>query len=223
MNIIYGILYASWWGFLRRWFGGLFPDEQYKILGNRGVQTGFMLVSLFPVILNRVENIYSTHSLIFNSILASFITCWIQFQFWSRGHGSTFLDMGRDHNPNISRYNRWFKKPLDWVWFKLLKLKENNRFFGWLLQKWSGRQYGYTYDIVWHGLRYTLCMIVPALLLHNWIYIFIGLCSAPLYEANLRFYESHSYKWMKIEWLDRSNKLTEIEYGFLFGFCIWFF
>lgn len=220
MHILLTFLNGCWWGFLRRWYGGLFPDEQYKILGNRGLQTVFMLLSLFPVIYQQTVSLYSTYSQIFSIIYASLVTAWIQFQFWSRGHGGTFADMGRTINPDISRYDRWFKWPLDKLWDLLLHLKENYSFFSWLLQRWSGRRYGYTYDMLYHTIRYALCMIVPSVALNNWIFLFIGLMSAPIYELNLRFYEKYKFKWMEISWLDRANKLTEIEYGFLFGFCI---
>lgn len=223
MNIIYGILYGLWWGFLRRWFGGLFPDEKYKILGNRGLQTIFMLISLFPVIYSKTLYNYPTHSLIFNLITASFITFWIQFQFWSRGHGGTFADMGRTQNPNTSRYDRWFKKPLDKCWDILLSLKEKYTFFKILLKRWSGRRYGYTYDMVYHTIRYTLCMLLPAFLLHNIVFIVIGLLSAPCYELLIRFYEKYKLPFMKLSWLSSPNKLTEIIYGFIFGFGILLF
>lgn len=219
MRILYGML----WAFLRRWFGGLFPDEQYKILGNRGLQTICMLISLFPVIYLKTLSVYPQYSLIINIILASFITAWIQFQFWSRGHGGTFGDMGRNKNPDLSRYNRWFKKPIDICWNYLLKLKNNNVFFGYILQRWSGTMYGYSYDMLYHTLRYTLCMIVPALLLNTWTFIIIGLLSAPIYELNMRIYEKYKFnlKWMKYHWLNTPNKLTEIIYGFIFGLLLY--
>lgn len=68
-----------------------------------------------------------------NAVLALITTCWVQFMFWSRGHGA-ILDEGRNKNPDISRYDRWFKVPLDFVWDKLLELKNNNKFFGRLLK-----------------------------------------------------------------------------------------
>ena len=220
MSFIGCLLNGALWGFLRRWFGGLFPDETYKVLGNRGLQTTVMLLALLPVIYYKVAILYPMQSLLVNIIFASLITAWIQFQFWSRGHGGTFADMGRTVNPDVSRYDRWFKWPLDKIWDLLLYLKENYSFFAWLLQKWSGRRYGYTYDMTYHMIRYTLCMTVPAICLQSWIWIFIGLMSAPMYELNLRFYEKYKFKWMELSWIDRANKLTEIEYGFLFGFCI---
>lgn len=218
--MIYCILYGVWWGFLRRWFGGLFPEEQFKLLGNRGIQTAIMLISLFPVMLQICLLRYPTYSLISVLIIASFMTSWIQFQFWSRGHGGTFADMGRDKNPDISRYDRWFKFILDISWNFFTNLKENYKIFNWLLQRWSAKKYGYTYDMLYHTLRYTLCMFVPALMLKKFVFIFIGLLSAPIYEINLRLYEKFKFKWMQLSWLNSANKLSEIELGFIFGFSL---
>lgn len=129
--------------------------------------------------------------------------------------------MGRTINQMFQRYDRWFKWPLDKLWDLLLYLKENYSFFSWLLQRWSEE------DMVIHMTcyiilyEYSLCMVVPfPVALNNWMFLFIGLMSAPIYELNLRFYEKYKFKWMEISWLNRANKLTEIEYGFLFGFCI---
>lgn len=227
------ILNGIWWGFLRRWFGGLFPDEKYKVLGNRGLQTTVMLLSLFPVIM--YQTIYSSSSFMlwvssffeskyhiyYSAAVALVLTLWVQFQFWSRGHGGTFADMGRTLEPNESRYNRWFKWPLDKIYDILNYLKLNNSTVAWLLQNWTGRKYGYTYDMVYHTMRYSLCMLVPTFALQNWTWFIIGLLSAPIYEMNLRLYEKNENLFLKkIEWLDRANKLSEIEYGFIFGALI---
>lgn len=215
---MYNVLYGLLWGFLRRWFGGLFPEEKYKILGNRGLQTTIMIICLFPIIFFKCKDLYQALPLYLCTTIASIITLWIQFQYWSRGHGATFLDMGRDKNPNLSRYARWFKVPLDYIWNKLLYLKNNNKFFKWLLQRWSGEMYGYSYDMWYHTLRYTLCMVLVSIALADINYIFIGLLNAPIYEMCIRLYENKSYKWMKYDWLNSSNKLAEILNGFIFGF-----
>ena len=213
-------LNGLWWGFLRRWFGGLFPDEKYKVLGNRGLQTTVMILSLLPIIWVNVQEVYAFSDKWVTVIFVLAITLWIQFQFWSRGHGGTFGDMGRTIEPDESRYDRWFKIPLDYIWEKVFELKSKNITVTWLLQNWSGRKYGYTYDMIYHGLRYTLCMIPVTLLLNNFNYTLIGLLSAPIYEMNLRFYERKHYSWMNKPWLNMPSKLTEIEYGFIFGILI---
>ena len=219
LNFCYGLI----WGFLRRMYGGLFPDDQYKILGNRLFQTLIMIIILLPNMYFYTEAIYNNYSTAIKFLITLCVTLWIQFQFWSRGHGATFGDMGRDKNPDVSRYNRWFKIPLDFIWNKVLYLKNNNKIFNWLLQNWSGTMYGYTYDLIYHCLRYTLCMIVPAIVYQNWIFILIGLYAAPVYELTLRFYEKNNFKWMQLPYLNSPNKLSEIEYGFIFGFLIFYF
>ena len=37
------LIYFLLGGFLRRWYGGLFPDDKYKVLGNRALQTVVMI------------------------------------------------------------------------------------------------------------------------------------------------------------------------------------
>lgn len=232
MNIIFLLIFSAWWGFLRRWFGGLFPDEQYKVLGNRSLQTSIMMISMFPAILLQIlkqenciltkwlaylpEQYYVTGVIIATLLLVS----WLQFQFWSRGHGATFGDMGRTLVPDESRYDRWFKMPIDFCWNITLKLKNNTCIGAWLLQRWSGRMYGYTYDMIYHTARYTLCMLVPCILLNNISFVIVGLLAAPIYELNLRLYEKYTFKWMSLPWLNRANKLSEIVYGFIFGLGI---
>ncbi len=65
--IINGIL----WSFIRRWYGGLF--DEYKGLGNRGIQTVVMITSIFFILLEQTSW--------WSALLLS---SWIQFQFWSR-------------------------------------------------------------------------------------------------------------------------------------------
>ena len=83
------ILYGLLGGFLRRWFGGVLNHK--KILGSRGFQTSIMLLTFL--------SIYIPYGDFLNYkkwILAIIISCWLQFQFWSRGHGCCF-DIA--HNP----------------------------------------------------------------------------------------------------------------------------
>ena len=228
--VLFSFINGIWWGFLRRWFGGLFPDERYKILGSRGLQTIVMIISLLPVMIFQVSTSHSyfinyisdivpeKYYLMIGIFLSLLLTLWLQFQFWSRGHGGTFADLGRDHEPDVSRYDRWFKKPLDAVWNWLLEMKEENKLFAFLLQRWSGRKYGYTYDMIYHTMRYTFPMLVPAILLENFYFILIGLSSAPIYELNIRMYERNEDLYIKkLSWLSSPNKLSEIELGFIFG------
>lgn len=210
-------LNGIWWGFLRRWYGGLFPDEKYKVLGNRGLQTAVMILSMLPVFYFQIKSQYNL-TMEWNAVLALITTCWVQFMFWSRGHGA-ILDEGRNKNPDISRYDRWFKVPLDFVWDKLLELKNNNKFFGRLLKNWSGEKYGYSYDMCWTGCRYTFPMVPVAIFL-GFKFILIGMLVPLIYEFCIRIYENNSKFFNQFHWLNAGHKIAEIITGFTFGALI---
>lgn len=210
-------LNGIWWGFLRRWYGGLFPDEKYKVLGSRGLQTLVMMLSIFPVVFFQIKFGYELE-LIYLVICSLAVTCWIQFMFWSRGHGA-ILDEGRNKNPDISRYDRWFKIPLDFIWDKLLELKNSNKFFGWLLKNWSGNKYGYSYDMWWTGCRYTFPMI-PVSVFLGFKFLLIGMLVPLVYEFCIRIYERNTTFFNKFHWLNAGHKIAEIFTGFIFGILI---
>lgn len=185
MGVIYFILGA----FARRWYGGMFPDEEYKILGNRGVQTAFML-ALFM-------SIYTTNFTSWeNWLLDVIISCWLQFQFWSRGHGCCF-DIGRGKEPTeeiIKRYNeRWYHIPCDWL--------ADKGFFSY---------YGKGYDFVYMTLRYT-CPMIP-MMYFDWKYILIGLAVRSIYAICWEWYESKVWKFNK-PWCNSATNLAEIICG----------
>lgn len=105
MVIFYFVLGA----FLRRWYGGLFDDKQHPILGNRGLQSVCMVLAFMNIYLTNPESWQ-------NWINSLIISLWLQFQFWSRGHGCCF-DIGRGTEPDISRYNeRWYHYPIDFLY-----------------------------------------------------------------------------------------------------------
>lgn len=188
MSIIYFILGA----FARRWFGGLFTDLNVKILTNRGIQTIFM-ISLFMSIY--VTNTESWQ----NWLIAAVVSCWLQFQFWSRGHGESF-DIGRDANPSqdtIERYNeRWYHYPCDWIFNKLGV---------------SDYRYGFLYDFIYMSLRYA-CPMIP-MMIFDWRYILIGLSVAPVYAFCWTLWEKEPWLRFKQSWLDLPTKWAEIIVG----------
>ena len=95
MVIFYFVLGA----FLRRWYGGLFDDKQYPVLGNRGLQSVCMVLAFMSIYLTNPES----------------------WQNWIRGHGCCF-DIGRGTEPDISRYNeRWYHYPIDFLFDKILR------------------------------------------------------------------------------------------------------
>lgn len=191
-----GVVYFIFGAFARRWFGGMFPDEKYKILGNRALQTGVM-IGLFL-------SIYITDYYDWKNIaLAIAISCWLQFQFWSRGHGCCY-DQGRGGQPSaetIKRYNeRWYHKPCDW-----------------LADKFGFEQYGKLYDFCYMTLRYT-CPMIP-MMYFDWRYILVGLAVAPIYAFCWCWYESEEWLFEKQEWCDKATELAELLCGGMVYLC----
>ena len=206
MNIVFCCLYFILGAFARRWFGGMFPDDEYKILGNRGLQTTFMcllFLSIFVV----------DYTSWIDWVIGIAITMWLQFQFWSRGHGACF-DIGRGVFPPeekvIKRYNeRWYHFPCDWIFDKLAKR--------------SDRKYGFLYDFLYMGLRYTCPML--ALSLVFWVlsfwgltcsdfrYVWLGLSVAPIYAFNWTLYEREEWIRPCKTWLNSPTKWSEIVVG----------
>ena len=188
MTILYFILGA----FARRWYGGLFEDDKHKILGNRGLQTVFMILLFLSIFLTN----YTAWQ---NWVFAIVISCWLQFQFWSRGHGCCF-DIGRGNKTeqDIKRYNkRWYHKPTDFLFDKILRK--------------SQAKYGFLYDFLYMGLRYTCPMII--LMLVDWRFIFLGLFVAPIYAFCWTLYEKETWLRPQKEWINIPTKWAEIIVG----------
>ena len=186
MWLIYFIIGA--WN--RRWFGGALDD--HKILGNRGVQTAFMLATFLTIYVTDVKDWK-------NWLVAIAVSCWLQFQFWSRGHGYCF-DMGRDKIPaeeTIKRYNeRWYHIPCDWIFAKLGV---------------SDYRYGFMYDYLYMTFRYTCPMLLMAFF--DWRYILIGLSIAPIYALCWDFYNKEPWLRPKWEVLNAPTKWAEVICG----------
>lgn len=186
------VIYFIIGGFLRRWFGGLFPDEKYKILGNRGLQTAVMLLVFMSIYVTNPQSWQ-------NWIAAVVVSCWLQFQFWSRSHGVCF-DIGHGGKPSedtIKRYSeRWYHIPCDWVFNKLGV---------------SDYKYGFLYDFIYMGLRYTCPML--ALMIFDWRYIFLGLIVAPVYSFCWTLYKNEFWIRPKYQGIDSPTKWAEIIVG----------
>lgn len=138
MVIIYFILGAL----LRLWYGSNLTS---KFWGNRAIQTTVMIIILFSIYYFINTN---------NWIPALVISMWLQFQYFSRGHGAV-IDTGDNKNvteDTISRYNsRWYHYPVDYLFEKL------NR---------ADRKYGYLYDTLYLWLRYSFPLLPLSLILH---------------------------------------------------------
>ncbi len=171
--------------FARRWYGGAL--EKIPVLNNRALQTGFM-IGLFL-------NIYVTDW--HNWFWPLVISLWLQFEFWSRGHGCCF-DLGNGGKPDeatIARYEqRWYHKPCDWL--------AKKRFFGY---------YSTRYDFMYMTLRYT-CPMIPLMFL-DWRYFLVGNAAAPIYLFCWDLYNSNLWPEKLPSWANSPTKLAEIISG----------
>ena len=189
MTLVYFILGA----FARRWFGGMFPDDKYKILGNRGLQTVFMCLLFLSIFVHDYTSLGEW-------IVGIVLTAWLQFQFWSRGHGVCF-DIGRSGQPSadaLIRYNeRWYHIPCDWLFEKVFKQ--------------SDKKYGFLYDFLYMGLRYT-CPMVPLAFIDSG-FLLIGLAVSPIYAFCWTLYEREIWIRPKQNWLNAPTKWAELVVG----------
>lgn len=181
------IIYALLGSFLRRWYGGCL--ENYKVLRNRGVQTTAMMIVFVSIYLYDLSSWQ-------NWLGALLVSSWLQFQFWSRGHGACFdIGRGTPDEETISRYNeRWYHYPIDWLFNKLFKEPD--------------RKYGFLYDFLYMGLRYTCPMILMAFV--DWHYILIGASISPIYAFCWTLYERENWIFQKnIPFVGSATNLAE--------------
>jgi hypothetical protein len=190
--ILLGIIFWFVYGAIGRvWFGA---DDLPKILQNRGLQTAYMLFGLMAIYCPYPFNWVGV-------VLAVAVSCWLQFQFWSRGHGCCF-DVGRSGQPDAAtliRYNeRWYHYPCDWLFEKVFKKVD---------KKW-----GFLYDFFYLTLRYT-CPMIP-MMIFDWRYILVGLSVAPIYAFSITLGERESWVFEKQKWYwRRAWSLAEILSG----------
>jgi hypothetical protein len=160
-------------GFARVWFGS---DDLPKPFDNRGLQTIFMML-LFVICFFDKEYTWQ------GWLMVGVATCWMQFQYWSRGHGAC-IDMGRDAKPTpetIKRYNeRWYHIPCDWLL--------------------PNHKYGFLYDFIYTCFRYG-CPMIP-MMIFDWRYLLVGLSIAPIYSFSdtLEQYDGWLFKANKWYW-----------------------
>ena len=207
MGLLFYILNG---GLARVWFGA---DDLPAFWQNRGVQTFYMLFLFMSIYFPRP---FSWVGL----VIAVILTCWLQFQYWSRGHGVA-IDTGDDKNPSastIKRYNeRWYALVCDWLFEKVFKQPD--------------RKYGYLYDFIYLTLRYTCPMIVVSIFLQvlswfglaelNWWYIVLGLTIAPVYVFSNELQEHEPWVFEANKWYWRRGwSLAEILSGAVtYGGC----
>lgn len=198
MTIVYFFLGA----FLRRWFGGML--NEYKILGNRGFQTACMIITFLTI--------YVTDYTSWKSwLLAIAISCWLQFQEISRGHGPCF-DIGRGAiTPEIiKRYNeRWYHIPCDYC-----------------ADKGYFTKYGVVYDFMYMTLRYTMPMLLMAFIDSR--YLIIGFLVSCIYALCWELYEWKPQYFTKIPFIGNATQLAECLWGgeffagcYVIGWGLW--
>lgn len=193
MAYLFMILYGLWWGFLRRWYGGCL--EEYPVLKSRAFQTAVMMLSMFLLICNFTG--------FEDAVMALVLTCYLQFQFWSRGHGACFdIGRGTPDESTIERYNeRWYHKPLDW-WFSKMNANEH--------------KYGFLYDFLYMGMRYTCPMI--ALYFLSPIFVLVGILVSPVYAFNHTLWERENWIFSRMHKFCRApTQISEVVVGFIFG------
>lgn len=185
------ILYFILGAFARLWFGS---DLKSKIWSNRGLQTAFMLALFITIYVQDYTNWICW-------VLGIVISCWLQFQYFSRGHGCCF-DVGRGGQPDAAtliRYNeRWYHIPCDWLFEKVFKKNH--------------KKYGFLYDFFYLTLRYT-CPMIPMMIL-DWRYILVGLSIAPIYAFCATLQEREPWIFDENKWYWRRGwSLAEILSG----------
>lgn len=194
MQILKFIIYCVWGGFLRRWFGG--ACESIFILKNRGVQTLFMILTFLSIYLTDYKDWKDW-------IFALTVSCWLQFIFWSIGHGPGF-DEGRGEYPNeetIKRYQKYYLNVIP----------------DWFADKGFYSYYGVGYDFTWMFVRYTFPMIPMAFL--NWHYLLIGMSISPIYLFCWEWYESSVWLFTE-KWRSKATEEAEILSGaIVYGGC----
>lgn len=199
------ILMAIW----RRWFGGGYKETWLG--NNRAIQCivfivlNFLLLLLNEDVINFIEQ--HTDSLYLKYGFIAVLDVYLYAQFWSRGHGAPF-DIGRNKNPSaetIKRYNaRWYHIPCDWLFNKWLKASDS--------------KYGFLYDFLYMGLRYT-CPMIPLAFI-SWQFLCVGLTVSPIYAFCWTLWEQESWIRTRYKFAKRPTDLAEYIVGGLYGLML---
>lgn len=180
----FSIFYNILWGFLRRWFGGLF--DEVPLLKSRGIQTVVMILSMLPLFM------------CYGFATALVTSLWLQFMFWSKGHGPVFDrgNGGKSSSDTLRRYKEM------WGYNLACKLFPE--------KMW----YGYWFDGFLMSIRYTLPMALPALYFLEPGYILIGLSISPIYGL---CWTLKNKGYINVS----ATQVAEVFSGFVFGY-IWY-
>lgn len=171
------LLFAVLGAIARVWYGA---DNLLKFFQSRGVQTAYMLTLFAAIYLPTVKDWWSLG-------VALFTILWLQFQYWSRGHGVA-IDTGDDTNPSEDTKRRYAER---WYYKVCEKLLSEHR-------------YGFAYDNLYLALRYTCPMIVaaivnlqPGLILIGLSIPFIYTFSNKLQECEAWMFDSNKWYWRR--------------------------
>ena len=171
------LLFAVLGAIARLWYGA---DGLPKFWQNRGVQTVYMLALFAAIYLPGVTGWLSL-------CVALFTICWLQFQYWSRGHGVA-IDTGDDKNPSEDTKRRYAER---WYYKVCEKLLSEHR-------------YGFLYDNLYLALRYTCPMVVAAIVNFQPGLILIGLSIPFIYtfanelqEREPWLFDSNKWYWRR--------------------------
>lgn len=167
------LLYALLGAVARVWYGA---DNLPKLFQNRGIQTAYMMLLFATIYLTDLTNWKHV-------VVGVFLVCWLQFQYWSRGHGIC-IDTGDStvvSDKDIKRYeDRWYAKVCN-------KLLPNHK-------------YGFLYDNLYLAMRYTCPMLVVAIILWNPGYILIGLSIPFIYTFSNELQEREPWVFAANKW-----------------------
>lgn len=155
------LLYATFLGFWRRWFGGLFDESKYaKILNNRFLQHVVGFAACFSLFF--FQGTHWLQSIIIASIL--------QGLYWARSHGCCF-DYGHGQPPDIKRYEQL------WYWKYVKKIIPES--------EW----YTFTGDYILMTVRYTIPSILLAIASWSYPVLFAGIVLSSVYALMWKLYD----------------------------------
>lgn len=208
MFLVMAFLNGILWAFLRRIYGGAL--ESFSIIKERGVQTTLMIVSTLIVIFPSATDLNITSSVIANFTLSLLLSCWLQFCYWSLGHGMVMW-IGTDGTPKDEKELKRYQDMWGYDFVCKIVPKENwyGPFFDWLLMK----------------IRYVLPMI-PMMIIHP-LYLLIGWLVGNNYALCHKAFQEDKWiwntlpKWLKTKWVGGPTSAAEFISGFQFGFIIY--
>ncbi len=190
--ILVSILNGLIWVILRRIYGG---GCKKGFLSERGVQTVIMMLAMLPFTFYKFNPLLCV-------LLSITLTCWLQFIYWSKGHGPAF-DMATDKIPSQETKSRYEDM---WGYKYVCKRIPYPRW------------YGFLFDYKLLNIRYFLPMI-PVGVIFSTIFLLIGLSTSPVYAFCWALYREEKWFFDKLpKWCNYPTDLAEVVSGFIFGF-----